>query len=298
MLLWHDVGRLITPTAFLRNDLICNRLMVAVGIPRQLVNQGFSLIELGEAEQSSPEIANRFKKALTVEQNILWLADNLGKLGPHGEFFGLDGYLAYLVTYNQRQAKDEVALKTTSRHNPWPSWNKGIKNRIRAEKLQATVGPDIVRDTIEWLEGLGIDFESITKQFESYGPKFIILANPESAMTLVNQITQRQFRVALIKASPQDRASSQVLSRAFNLPTTFDTQSDQLSLSPTQATTSATLESHQRFQQTITELTSGQTAILLSPSTDTDRHHQEAACVAIIDPAGNLFSTFSLSKTP
>ena len=251
-LLWlHDIGRLVTPGAYFRNDLIDLRLLREFGFPPSLTDHMFRLDELLETADSlamtedqisfkkglderQTALAQAYFDALSPEQRIINLADNLGKRGEKG-IFGIDEFMRYLQSQEDR-------YEHTSR---WPSVEWAIERRQQGAVLQAFV----IRQTIQWLSELGVDVESIMSGMHDYGPRFIVvvrhgeldnqgrLYNRDSVMkpedivhlnetgqlqmrSIGTLIKTRKFRVNQILHSPQTRTleSAYQLNISLGLP--------------------------------------------------------------------------------
>ena len=235
-LLWlHEIGRLVDPGGYLRNDLIDEHLLIEFGLAKSLIQnlppirtflQVGKMLELeneqihGEKNLNSNQekIISDYFNLFTPTQRIIFLADNFGKRNEDGKLFNLQTLLSYIRMQEDRY-KDED--------------EKWISVRRPAGAILAI---KIIEKTIEWLEGLGIDFENILNSLQDYGPKFIIVSrhgelyNPnnivynrdevmkpgdvihlsdygrEQMKILGELIQKRKFRVDKIVTSPSVRA--------------------------------------------------------------------------------------------
>ena len=247
----HEVGRLMTPGAYLRNDMVDHRLLLEWGIPKRLAQhlpQIERILDVGNrlnlteeqlnlnapftAEQE--KIATTYFDALSPTNRIIGLADNLGKRDQSGRIFDYDAFVAYLQRQEDRY--DQASA--------WPSTAWAIPRRRAGAVLQTF----IVKKSLEWIERQGIDFEKLRERQSSYGPKFVLVVrhgkflNPkgivynrdaymreedwihlssdgeEQMRTLSRMLNERMFRIASIVTSPSSRAkeSAAILAHAVN----------------------------------------------------------------------------------
>ena len=251
-LLWlHDIGRLVTPSAYFRNDLIDYRLLKEFGIPESIISQLPSLENLLETAREmtlSPDqitfkeplnesqkiIAQKYFDSQSAVQKIINLADNLGKRSAKG-LFDLKDFLEYLKTQEDRYEP----------LSQWPTVNWAIERRQQGAVLQAFV----IKATHAWLKELHISVDQILDEMRDYGPKYIILSRhgdlnnprsivynrdsvmkPEDIMHLSEIgitkmqniggfIKERKFAVQRIIISPETRAreSANELNRTLHL---------------------------------------------------------------------------------
>ncbi len=190
-LLWlHDIGRLISPSDYLRNEFIGDLLLKGVGIPQEIrksIPSQQKLLMTGEKMLCSKEqlrfkeplngaqrkIAHAYVESQSETERIINLADNLGKRGPKG-LFTMDGFIEYLRIGEGRYQQE----------GSWASVRWAIPRRKAGAVLQVAA----IEDTAQWLSQTGIDFEDIRKEFIHYGPKFVIvvrhgeLDNPEGKL--------------------------------------------------------------------------------------------------------------------
>lgn len=252
MLLWlHDIGRLVTPSTYFRNDLIGDRLLLKAGIPRSIVDNlppiGNILIKADELqltesqtrfeEPFTPEqeaIAKEYFESLTPSQRVIFFADNLGKRDERG-LFDLDSLYSYLKGY-------DALYDQTS---PWASVERATAKRRATLPLVLY----IIQKTVEWFHQNGVDVEEIMTGLEDYGPKFVLIVrhgdlnnptnvvyNRDSAMgeniihlsetgveqmqSLADLIKARRFNLKKIYTSPETRAqeSTQELNKKLAVP--------------------------------------------------------------------------------
>lgn len=188
----HDMGRLVTPAAYFRNDLIGKRLLIEVGVSPEKVKQLSSLSKLLEVadqldfsqdqlrfesplnEEQAAKVKEYFD-SLTPAQRIVNLADNLGKRGNNG-LFTLALFKDYLSSQEQRYDTQD---------SPWASIHWSLPRRRQSAVLQWYT----VSKTVTWLEENGIDLRNIMEDLKEYGPSFEILVRhgnttlPESGLT-------------------------------------------------------------------------------------------------------------------
>lgn len=243
-LLWlHELGRLVTPKAYLRNDLVDHRLLLEFGIPKETAQQlpstkilmdSAAKLKLNTEQlrgkspftQEQTELALEYFNSLSPTQRIVNLADNLGKRNEKG-LFDVPSFLAYLRNQEGRYSQKSL----------WPSEAHAIPVRPDSAVLQAFV----IEKTLEWLKENGVNFEEIRKGLVDYGPKMVIIArhgelnnpkniaynrdevmkkediihlNPEGEKQitqLAKTIQERQFRVKAIRSSPQTRVKESTL---------------------------------------------------------------------------------------
>jgi broad specificity phosphatase PhoE len=256
LLLLHDFGRLVIPAAFLRNDLICNRLLVEIGIPREIINKGFSLNSLMELATKNGNPKTYFE-SLTPTQRLHFLADNLGKRSPQGKLFNLQIFYDYLEEQEARLGELEKDEKKGKRENPWPSIHLGITGR-KASARQGFLGRTVVDQTVEWLKNLGVDFQKIRQYLVDYGPKFVIIVRhgevanlnniaynrdnvmkkedvihlskegDEQMRRLAKSIKEKHFRCKWVVTSPEKRAEESAQSLTLNVPIETSQELDDL----------------------------------------------------------------------
>lgn len=237
--LWlHDIGRLVTPGAYFRNDLIGDRILQENGIPMTTRNNFPSIRKLmATAEEldlkdtqlkfqdpltpDQQQNALQYFDSLAPTQRIINLADNLGKRGPNG-LFDLESFLVYLKSQEGRY----------NQNSDWGAISWAIPRRQAGAVLQAFT----IEKTASWLKELGVDLNDTKNSLENYGPKFIAvvrhgdLYNPSNIVynrdTVMNKediihlgdegkeqmqrvatlINNRKFNPVKIFTSPETRA--------------------------------------------------------------------------------------------
>ena len=242
--LWlHDLGRLASPGAFYRNDLITERLLYEFGIREDLRKKLPPLRDVEEAADSLDMTDDQIKgklpfnqeqvkqvedyfSSLTPTQIIINLADNLGKRDDKGGLFNLQSFHKYVQTYDARSKQDD------KNNISWPSVDWAVEHRPEAARLQAFV----VEKAIDWLKKQGVDIDKILAGLTDYGPKFVAIVRhgelhnpkgiiynrdvntkPEDIMHISEKgkkqlhaagevMKERIFRVGNVYASPETRA--------------------------------------------------------------------------------------------
>lgn len=178
-LLWlHDIGRLVSPAAYLRNDLIGDRLLKEAGLPRETIAElpdiGKLMVKADELELTEDQsffkedfnpdqkkLAQEYFDSLTPVQRIVNLADNLGKR-QDGEIFDVEKLILYL--------KNQEGRYDLESH--WASIHWAIPRRRAGAVLQAYT----IQKTAEWLKNSGVDINEILGKLKDYGPKFVLIA--------------------------------------------------------------------------------------------------------------------------
>lgn len=250
-LLWlHDIGRFVTPGAYLRNDLIGDRLLRECGIPWKVFDNLPSIVDLSSAAEKmelkdkqvrfqepltheQEELAKEYFNSQSPTQRIINLADNLGKRGPDG-LFDIQRFVVYLKTQEGRY--DQTS--------PWSSVGWAIPRRQAGALLQSVA----VEETAQWLKEIEVDFGKIREGLRDYGPKFVVVArhgelnnpkgivynrdsvmNPDEIIHLSDEgrkqtenlarvMNERRFQCTRINSSPEVRAqeSAQILNQKLN----------------------------------------------------------------------------------
>lgn len=255
-LLWiHDIGRLALPVAFYRNDLVGNRLLTDIGVPRRVTANLPSLGKLLEAADKmnltnkqitfekalipkQKKLAESYFVSLSSIQRIINLADNLGKGGTRG-ILDIPSFIEYFKVQEKRYVDQDTA---------WPSihWATYKDRRKKGAVLQVYV----IERTIQWLESMGVDFEEIRNGLLDHRPKFVVIArhgelhnphnlvyNRDTVMKLADiihisdegkgqmkrlgqLIKERELLINNIETSPESRAkeSSTELNYHFQVP--------------------------------------------------------------------------------
>jgi len=177
LLYLHDIGRFVTPGAYIRNDFMGDRLLHEVGVPKSVRDNlppiGKLLVAAEELNFSEDQLtfqrgldpeqmiqANKYFESLSPTQRIIDFADNLGKRGPNG-LFDLQSFMSYLKS-------EESRYDQTS---DWSSVHWAIPRRQAGAVLQACV----TEKTVKWLEDLGVDLNLIRNSLLNYGPKFVVV---------------------------------------------------------------------------------------------------------------------------
>ena len=128
----HDIGTAINPT-FLRKEYLGASLLKVIGIKNEVI-KSFPPVPriygVGGSIKSTED--------MTPKQNLVNVADNLGKMGPNGLF--------------TKKAFIENAKGQPSRYPPsiWPSSQVGYTRLTEKNKQDHAV--QLVLDEIQWLE--------------------------------------------------------------------------------------------------------------------------------------------------
>jgi len=173
-MLWlHDIGRLVTPAEYLRNDLIGDRLLRGCGVTNRLLKNSppiaelmavaerlkFSFQEQLTSEQEKE--AQKYFDSLSPAQRITNYADNFGKRGPNG-LFNLNVFVTYLTLQEGRYDQE----------SQWASVKWAIPRRQAGAVLQAHV----IGKTLDWFQEIGVDLKDIQNELKDYGPKIVVIA--------------------------------------------------------------------------------------------------------------------------
>lgn len=238
-LLLHDVGRYVTPGAYLRNDLIGDRLLKDSGVPGNIVKSlpsvgemviGGEEMELTDEQlvfeeslnSAQKEVLDRHFDPMTPMQRIIYLSDNLGKRDVQG-LFSHETFISYLKSQEGRYP---------DHGSPWASIHWATKDKRR--QRSAVYNAYIVEKTLEWLGENGVDYNEVRNSLLDFGPKFVVVArhgelnnptniiyNRDSAMdevihlsdegahqmrTLGKLIKRRGVRPIALETSPETRA--------------------------------------------------------------------------------------------
>lgn len=188
----HDLGRLVNPVAYLRNDFVGERLLYEMGIPKAVI---FDLPSTGklmkEAERMNlnpkevyekigkkpweeiftpeqMEIANAYFDSMSPTQRIINLADNLGKRDEKG-LFDFGKFVNYLKSQEGRYSTRETGWASSD----WTMREGGLKTTKR--EAGAILQAFTVGKTIEWLNEKGVDFQAILDGMKDYGPRFVVV---------------------------------------------------------------------------------------------------------------------------
>lgn len=259
--LWlHDLGRLVNPAAYLRNDLIDERLLFEFQLPediRNLVPSIQSWLEAGVGlklsnkqlafeEELNPDqvkAADEFFESMSPMERIIYFSDCFGKRGETG-IFDRKSFMEYLKSQEERYSGESL----------WPSIAWANTKRRDGAVLTSYV----IEKTYGWLKDLGVDVEAIIKSLADYGPKFVILArhgevanpgsivyNRDSVMRpeetihlspdgleqmnrLAKVIQKRKFRPVSLVSSPETRTieSMHKLNELLHIPEAHLKQSE------------------------------------------------------------------------
>ena len=145
----HDIGRLLVPHRYYRNDIAAELLLKAVGIRPELAAQEYPAARiLGRGDNA------RSIEDITGPQRIIDIADNLGRTNHLGKLFTLDDLDTY-VSQQPERYKDTV----------FPSETWGIHQLTKGGKQK--LGERLVKAEIEWMRSEGVDIDRIRDEIAS-----------------------------------------------------------------------------------------------------------------------------------
>lgn len=182
LLFLHDIGRLVLPGGYLRNDLIGDRLLHECGLPQEIISKLPSLVDLMSAAEKQTPAENYFR-SLSPATRIINLADNMGKRDQDG-LFSVPAFLKYLNTQEERYSQE----------SPWPSTSWAILRRKDATSLQY----DTIERTNRWLTESGVDFEKVRKELTDYGPKFVTVVPHDQVEDAGKILKERRFKTTQV----------------------------------------------------------------------------------------------------
>jgi broad specificity phosphatase PhoE len=225
LLYLHDIGRLIIPSAYFRNDLIGDRLLLAVGLEKELIDNLPPLGRisvLADEEEFNDEELN-FEKPLSTEQKktvqkyfdslsptqrIINLADNLGKRDNNG-IFNLASFENYLKTQEKRYSED----------SHWACIHWAIQRRRGAALFQY----HLVKKTYDWLGKLNIKVDKILHELKNYGPKFVLiirhgeLENPTNLAYNRDSVMKTPIHLSTLGKEHMQKVGELIATKKFNL---------------------------------------------------------------------------------
>ena len=194
-ILWlHEIGRLVNPHVYLKDELIDLRLLKDFGIPKRITDMLLPLNEFKKAAISHNAASSFFSK-LTPAQRIVNLADNFGKRDGKGKLFDLKSLSMYLKTERSR-------------------YGANLNWKPEYDLLQE----ETVEKTIAWLAELGVDFAAVLKELHDYGPKFVIvvrhgeLDNPKNIVYNLDEVMMKED---IIHISDYGRKQLEALGRVI-----------------------------------------------------------------------------------
>lgn len=179
-ILWmHEIGRLITPGDYLRNDLLADRLLIKLGVSEK-VRKNFpsltDLLETGEKlcqggknisfdnplDEDQRKIFDDYIKGMTLTKIIVNIADNLSKF-KDGVLFDSKIFKEYLENQETRYTEEST----------WPSVLFALSKRKAGAILQYKV----VERTVGMLaRRCGFRYQEVREKFLDYRPKIVIVA--------------------------------------------------------------------------------------------------------------------------
>jgi hypothetical protein len=144
----HDVGRLVSPDQYYRNDILAERLIRRVGFRESVLEKLPSLTRLLGLSGKPVEGLDD----MSVPQRILHVADWLGKRGAQG-----------LVTVDEIVEQSNKAMVVYEQNAGWPSVSAAMRALASGKN---SFGEDLFRSEVEWLEQCDIDFDEIRQRVE------------------------------------------------------------------------------------------------------------------------------------
>lgn len=229
LLFLHDIGRLITPPEYFRNDLIGDRLLLAIGFEKELIDalpplgrisvladeeefndQQLNFSELLKATQE--KIIQKYFESLTPTQRIINLADNLGKRNADG-IFSISSFKDYLKTQEKRYSGD----------SHWACIHWAIIRRRGAALFQY----HLVKKTLNWLESEGVDVNQILADLKNYGPKFVLvirhgeLDNPSNLVYNRDSVMKTPIHLSTLGREHMQKVGELIKAKEFNLTKLF-----------------------------------------------------------------------------
>lgn len=182
----HDWGRLVIPVRQYVNDWVNRRLQKDIGIPP---SYGDRMIPTKAILTAGIPF-----EQLTVEQRITNLADNLGKRTAEGTLFDETTCFKYLDEEEHRYPDTSHAL--------WNLEKQFIEHRSTAIAYQK----EILHKTLDWLRGLGINYEDIRENVRKVAPSIIYLArhgDTDNGKELYNLDAYNSSRVGITSKGKQ-----------------------------------------------------------------------------------------------
>jgi len=225
LLFLHDIGRLVTPSAYFKNDLIGDRLLLSIGLPKELIDDLPPLGRISvladeleftdeQLEFSKPltkaqeKIIKNYFTSLTPTQRIINLADNLGKRNSNG-IFSVESFKEYLKTQEKRYADK----------SDWACVHWAIIRRKGAALLQY----HLIEMTIAWLNKLDINVNKILGELKNYGPKFILIVrhgeldNPTNSVYNRDSIMSKPIHLSAKGINHMQKTADLIRAKEFDL---------------------------------------------------------------------------------
>jgi broad specificity phosphatase PhoE len=229
LLFLHDIGRLLSPSEYFRNDLIGDRLLLATGLSKDLIadlpplgrisvladEEEFTNEQLNFSEsltKDQEETIQKYFLSLTPTQRIINLADNLGKRNGNG-IFNLAAFEEYLKTQEKRYEHE----------SRWACVHWAIARRRGAALLQYY----LVKKTIDWLESLGVEIGKILESLKDYGPKFVLiirhgeLENPKNVAYNRDSVMNESIHLSSEGKTHLQTVGQIIKTKGFNLTKIF-----------------------------------------------------------------------------
>ena len=143
LLLLHDVGRLVAPHRYLRNDYIANIIYRKIGIRSAFLKK---MPSMNDILGLSPQ-AFRVLEDVQEVQRITTISDNIGKKSFDGMLFDVNSMVNYDLSHQARYPE-----------GVWPSEKRGLNAMTEEGKQRFAL--ELLLEEIEWLKRkYGIDFD-------------------------------------------------------------------------------------------------------------------------------------------
>ncbi|MBI4058779.1 hypothetical protein HY404_00910 [Candidatus Microgenomates bacterium] len=185
LMLLHDLGRLVAPHRYLRNDVIEYSLLKHAGERADLLKTSFILPELiGVKVPGIPETQKPFTKLadMTLAQRIIDVADNLSKRTATGQLWTINDLLDYSA---------KMVANYSAEGKIWASERTGLKAIADppAGKGKLRFAAHLVIEEVAWLkQAYGIDFDKlrdkITQEWNNRENQEFLLALKDAQETL------------------------------------------------------------------------------------------------------------------
>lgn len=188
LLLINDLGRLVAPHRYLRNDLIAQRLSQKLGIRKSFLQKFPSMFKLLDLEPRP----YRTLADMPEVQRITFVADNIGKKDSEEKLFNVKSIVSWSVAQPRRYIPD----------SPFPSEKRGLKALVEEGKQQLDI--ELLLQAIQNLaENYGIDFdqlrEEVAKEFSQPENQAFLLGLKDAQESLDFNV-DRLLKRPLIKA--------------------------------------------------------------------------------------------------
>lgn len=152
--LLHDLGRLIVPHRYYRNDIVENLIFRDLGTRNEFLSKIPPMSRILGRTNPVGGIGD-----LSDAQRIIDVGDNLGKRKPDGSFFGIEDITPYAIRQSERY-----------RNAIFPSERWGIHQLD--EGGRQLFSNKLLQDEIDWMKSRGVDFDfTMQKAQEIFGSR-------------------------------------------------------------------------------------------------------------------------------